>query len=107
MEPSVMNIYEKNNILYFTLSNTNVSYANALRRTILSNIPTVVIRTFPYEKNDANFSTNTIDNKATAIQKAKIQGYEGEACGECGNFTLVRNGTCMKCNTCGSTSGCS
>ena len=58
-------------------------------------------------ENDANFSTNTIDNKATAIQKAKIQGYEGEACGECGNFTLVRNGTCMKCNTCGSTSGCS
>ena len=28
-------------------------------------------------------------------------GYEGEACGECGNFTLVRNGTCMKCDTCG------
>ena len=58
-------------------------------------------------ENDADFSTNTIDNKQTAIQKAKIQGYEGEACGECGNFTLVRNGTCMKCITCGSTSGCS
>ena len=39
--------------------------------------------------------------------EAKARGYEGEACGECGNFTLVRNGTCMKCNTCGSTSGCS
>ncbi|OJI94159.1 ribonucleoside-diphosphate reductase class II [Planktotalea frisia] len=39
--------------------------------------------------------------------KAKMQGYEGEACGECGNYTLVRNGTCMKCNTCGGTSGCS
>ena len=39
--------------------------------------------------------------------EAKIKGYEGEACGECGNFTLVRNGTCMKCNTCGATSGCS
>ncbi|HEY0276008.1 MAG TPA: vitamin B12-dependent ribonucleotide reductase, partial [Paenirhodobacter sp.] len=38
---------------------------------------------------------------------AKIQGYEGEACSECGNYTLVRNGTCMKCNTCGGTSGCS
>ena len=36
-----------------------------------------------------------------------MQGYEGEACGECGNYTLVRNGTCMKCNTCGATSGCS
>jgi ribonucleoside-diphosphate reductase alpha chain len=39
--------------------------------------------------------------------RAKMQGYEGDPCGECGNFTLVRNGTCMKCNTCGGTSGCS
>jgi ribonucleoside-diphosphate reductase alpha chain len=39
--------------------------------------------------------------------KARIQGYEGDPCGECGNYTLVRNGTCMKCNTCGGTSGCS
>ncbi|MEO0730505.1 MAG: vitamin B12-dependent ribonucleotide reductase, partial [Pseudomonadota bacterium] len=42
-----------------------------------------------------------------AIAKARVQGFEGEACGECGNFTLVRNGTCLKCNTCGATSGCS
>ena len=42
-----------------------------------------------------------------ASAKAKMQGYEGDPCGECGNFTLVRNGTCMKCNTCGSTTGCS
>ncbi|MDO7708940.1 MAG: vitamin B12-dependent ribonucleotide reductase, partial [Paracoccaceae bacterium] len=42
-----------------------------------------------------------------ARSKAKMQGYEGESCGECGNYTLVRNGTCMKCNTCGGTSGCS
>jgi ribonucleoside-diphosphate reductase alpha chain len=42
-----------------------------------------------------------------ARTRAKMQGYEGEACGECGNYTLVRNGTCMKCNTCGGTSGCS
>ena len=48
-----------------------------------------------------------LEIKETAIKAARIQGYEGEACGECGNFTLVRNGTCMKCNTCGSTSGCS
>jgi ribonucleoside-diphosphate reductase alpha chain len=48
--------------------------------------------------------------KAAASEKraeAKAKGYEGEACGECGNFTLVRNGTCMKCDTCGSTTGCS
>jgi ribonucleoside-diphosphate reductase alpha chain len=39
--------------------------------------------------------------------EARIRGYEGEACRECGNFTLVRNGTCLKCDTCGGTSGCS
>ncbi|MGE0062337.1 MAG: vitamin B12-dependent ribonucleotide reductase [Xanthobacteraceae bacterium] len=48
--------------------------------------------------------------KALAAEKraeAKARGYEGESCGECGNFTLVRNGTCMKCDTCGGTTGCS
>ena len=44
---------------------------------------------------------------AIRVQQAKMQGYEGENCSECGNFTLVRNGTCLKCNTCGSTTGCS
>jgi ribonucleoside-diphosphate reductase alpha chain len=44
-----------------------------------------------------------IDRRA----EARIKGYEGESCQECGNFTLVRNGTCLKCDTCGSTSGCS
>ncbi|MCI4664085.1 MAG: vitamin B12-dependent ribonucleotide reductase [Neomegalonema sp.] len=39
--------------------------------------------------------------------EARIRGYEGDSCGECGNFTLVRNGTCLKCDTCGATSGCS
>ncbi|MDC0737422.1 vitamin B12-dependent ribonucleotide reductase [Cognatishimia sp. SS12] len=45
--------------------------------------------------------------KMDARVKAKMQGYEGDPCGDCGNYTLVRNGTCMKCNTCGATSGCS
>ena len=42
-----------------------------------------------------------------AASIARMQGYEGEACQECGNFTMVRNGTCLKCDTCGGTSGCS
>ena len=41
------------------------------------------------------------------VTEARMKGFEGDPCGECGNFTLVRNGTCMKCNTCGATSGCS
>ena len=38
---------------------------------------------------------------------ARTKGYTGEACRDCGNFTLVRNGTCLKCETCGATTGCS
>ena len=45
--------------------------------------------------------------KADKRAEARMKGYEGEACPECANFTLVRNGTCMKCDTCGSTTGCS
>ena len=47
------------------------------------------------------------DKRASQIREARQKGYEGDNCGECGNFTLVRNGTCMKCVTCGATSGCS
>ena len=50
-------------------------------------------------------ATGTVSMDART--KAKMQGYEGDPCGECGNYTLVRNGTCMKCNTCGGTTGCS
>ena len=46
-------------------------------------------------------------SKADQIALARMKGYEGESCAECGNFTMVRNGTCLKCDTCGSTSGCS
>ena len=59
---------------------------------------------------DQDYEENVIVKNNSKISKeieAKIKGYEGEACSECGNFTLVRNGTCMKCNTCGATSGCS
>ncbi|MBT6506407.1 MAG: vitamin B12-dependent ribonucleotide reductase, partial [Marinovum sp.] len=52
-------------------------------------------------------STIATASAMDARTKAKMQGYEGDPCGDCGNYTLVRNGTCMKCNTCGATSGCS
>ncbi|RMF14161.1 MAG: vitamin B12-dependent ribonucleotide reductase, partial [Alphaproteobacteria bacterium] len=52
----------------------------------------------------------TITTQAPAMDArtaARLKGYEGDACSECGNFTLVRNGTCLKCDTCGATTGCS
>ncbi len=53
--------------------------------------------------------TTPEEGKAIAEKRsqARMKGYTGEACGECGNFTLVRNGTCLKCDTCGATTGCS
>ena len=45
--------------------------------------------------------------RAAKVQEARMKGYEGDSCPECMNFTLVRNGTCLKCDTCGSTTGCS
>lgn len=40
-------------------------------------------------------------------EEARLKGYEGDACPECGQFTLVRNGTCLRCESCGATTGCS
>ena len=42
-----------------------------------------------------------------SAKEAKVKGYEGDPCPECKQFTMVRNGTCLKCVTCGATSGCS
>jgi ribonucleoside-diphosphate reductase alpha chain len=47
------------------------------------------------------------DSRANEIAEARMKGYEGDPCPECGQLTLVRNGSCLKCNSCGSTTGCS
>ncbi|MDR2517458.1 MAG: adenosylcobalamin-dependent ribonucleoside-diphosphate reductase [Spirochaetaceae bacterium] len=47
------------------------------------------------------------DGEAAKIVEARVKGYEGDPCPACGSFTLVRNGTCMKCDTGGATTGCS
>jgi len=49
----------------------------------------------------------TVDIHMERVREARIRGYAGDACPECGNFTLLRNGTCLKCDTCGGTTGCS
>lgn len=47
------------------------------------------------------------DARFERIKEARARGYEGDPCPECGNMTMVRNGTCLKCDTCGGTTGCS
>jgi ribonucleoside-diphosphate reductase alpha chain len=63
--------------------------------------PTQALEQMQWTKTDAK--TVAAERRA----EAKAKGYEGEMCSECLNFTLVRNGTCLKCDTCGSTTGCS
>jgi len=67
--------------------------------------PTEKLEALQWSK--AGAAQQAAPSKAERRMEAKAKGYEGEMCGECGNFTLVRNGTCMKCETCGSTTGCS
>ena len=42
-----------------------------------------------------------------AVRIARAKGFEGDPCPGCGAMTLVRNGSCLKCVSCGSTTGCS
>jgi ribonucleoside-diphosphate reductase alpha chain len=67
--------------------------------------PAEALESLPWSRAEARAEARALAAEKRA--EAKAQGYEGEACEECGNFTLVRNGTCLKCNTCGSTTGCS
>jgi hypothetical protein len=59
MNPHIEQKSKKGDMLSFTLSGVNVSVANAIRRTILSDIPTVVFKTSPYEECKATIFTNT------------------------------------------------
>lgn len=55
----------------------------------------------------ASRMSQAFDSFDDKYNHARQMGYTGDACGNCGSMTLVRNGTCLKCNTCGETSGCS
>jgi ribonucleoside-diphosphate reductase alpha chain len=58
----------------------------------------------PGQYTDALSAGASLANKRS---EARMKGYTGESCPECNNFTLIRNGTCLKCDTCGATTGCS
>jgi ribonucleoside-diphosphate reductase alpha chain len=56
----------------------------------------------------ASVATATVTlSRTEAVNASKAKGYTGNACSECGQLTMVRNGACEKCDSCGSTSGCS
>ncbi len=85
-----------------TALSTGANLATAFKRDVEPEAtPEVALDTPPEGE------TRPTPDAAEQMALARLKGYEGEACGECGNFTMVRNGTCLKCDTCGSTSGCS
>ena len=53
------------------------------------------------------FDEQAFDEFTLKYSEAKMKGYEGDPCPDCGSLTLVRNGSCLKCNSCGNTTGCS
>jgi ribonucleoside-diphosphate reductase alpha chain len=55
----------------------------------------------------AEFARVKKNDAEVALEEAKLKGYTGDICPECGSMTMVRNGTCLKCMSCGATSGCS
>ncbi|NUM42642.1 MAG: hypothetical protein HUU45_13535, partial [Leptospiraceae bacterium] len=48
-----------------------------------------------------------VSSESSSKEEARIKGYTGDSCLECGSFQMVRNGSCLKCISCGSTTGCS
>ncbi len=62
-----------------------------------------------YNKSDvvSGAVTKTINNMTAKVKQAIENGYTGDICPECQSITMVRNGTCLKCMTCGATTGCS
>ncbi len=85
----------------------STSQGNAALELAISGVAEVAVT----QRLKAELQTSTAlaagDDRMEQIRTARIRGYEGDSCAECGNFTLVRNGTCLKCETCGSTTGCS
>jgi ribonucleoside-diphosphate reductase alpha chain len=53
------------------------------------------------------YSEKDFNDFAAKYTEARMKGYEGDPCPDCGALTLVRNGSCLKCNSCGNTTGCS
>ena len=55
----------------------------------------------------ADYIERHADKPVHVVPEAPKPQLSGDACRRCGNFSLVRTGTCMTCQECGETSGCS
>jgi len=102
------NIKMATSVIDFIFRDLAFSYLN--RSDLVQVKPDDLIATSTMEKNQPPTEDSIQKQNGTPISDAQIarhRGYEGDPCPECGHFTLVRNGTCLKCETCGGTTGCS
>jgi ribonucleoside-diphosphate reductase alpha chain len=76
-------------------------------RQVMSKTPIEVDAPPPETSGPLRTGKTTKSARVQAVLDARAQGYEGDSCNECGAMTMVRNGACLKCVSCGSTSGCS
>jgi len=97
--------YVRKNNLY--VLNANGESHVTVEARDLSQEATYTVKTSAVGSATGTGGSNKRDMRASRSREARIKGYEGDGCTECGNFTMVRNGTCLKCDTCGTTSGCS
>jgi ribonucleoside-diphosphate reductase alpha chain len=76
----------------------------------------IITKTEKVTHTDGSVSTQKVYSKQAnsemvvqgqKMNEARMKGYEGESCPECQSFTMLRNGSCMKCDSCGATTGCS
>jgi ribonucleoside-diphosphate reductase alpha chain len=56
---------------------------------------------------EKTITSQSMDSMTSKVKQAIENGYTGDICPECQSVTMVRNGTCLKCMTCGATTGCS
>jgi ribonucleoside-diphosphate reductase alpha chain len=98
-----------------TAPRTNSTTDGTAAKAVTEAAPTVVAA--PQQQLSAGLAANTVVQMTTAVserqqervllQQARASGFEGDPCPECGQLMMVRNGTCLKCMSCGTTTGCS
>ena len=101
---------KNNNLFILPSADLQLTGTNDMLTATASNVSmgsTSISESAEVQPTHSNLDTEKEMEKNDLITQARIKGYEGVACDECGNFTMVRNGTCLKCDTCGATSGCS
>ena len=91
MEPAVSHVSEDDGIMRFTLSGVNVAFANAIRRVIVGEIPTVVMRTSPYEQDMSVVALNTtrMNNELIKQRVSCIPVHVDDPDFDAQNYTVV------------------